>query len=99
MAMLIAWQTVNAVRHPGSTRFSRAFLIITPGITIKDRLQILLPNDPNSYYRERELVPPDMLGDLDRAKIIITNYHAFRRRERMEASKTGRMLLQGRGPE
>ncbi len=99
MAMLIAWQTVNAVRHPGSKQFSRAFLVITPGITIKDRLRVLLPNDPNSYYRERELVPTDMLGDIDRAKIVITNYHAFRRRERMEVSKTGRALLQGRGPE
>jgi len=99
MALLIAWQTVNAVRHSGSSRFSRAFLIITPGITIKDRLRLLLPNDPNSYYLERELVPSDMLGDIERAKIVITNYHAFRRRERMEVSKTGRALLQGRGPE
>jgi type III restriction enzyme len=98
MAMLIAWQTVNAVRHAGSTRFSRAFLVVTPGITIKDRLRVLLPNDPNSYYRERELVPTDMLGDIERAKIVITNYHAFRRREDMDVSKTGRALLQGRGP-
>src|SRR5262245_25307676 len=97
--MLIAWQTVNAVRHPDSKRFSRAFLVITPGITIKDRLQVLLPNDPNSYYRARELVPPDMLGDIERAKIVIANCHAFRRREEMEVSKTGRALLQGRGPE
>jgi type III restriction enzyme len=99
MAMLIAWHTVNAVRHPGSRQFSRAFLVITPGITIKDRLRVLLPNDPDSYYRNRELVPVDMLGDIERAKIVITNYHAFRRRERMEVSKTGRALLQGRGPE
>src|SRR5207237_10557194 len=49
MAMLLASQTVNAVRHPGSKSFSRAFLVITPGITIKDRLRVLLPNDPNSY--------------------------------------------------
>jgi type III restriction enzyme len=99
MAMLIAWQAVNAARHPGSKRFSRAFLVITPGITIRDRLQVLLPNDPNSYYRERELVPADMLGDIERAKIVITNYHALRRREELEVSKTGRALLQGRGPD
>ena len=42
MAMLIAWQIVNAERHPGSRQFSRAFLVITPGITIKDRLRVLL---------------------------------------------------------
>ena len=62
MAMLIAWQTVNAVRSPGSNRFSRGFLIVTPGITIKDRLRVLQPNDTDSYYARRELVPPDMLG-------------------------------------
>jgi type III restriction enzyme len=62
MAMLIAWQTVNALRHPGSRQFSRAFLVVTPGITIKDRLRVLLPNDPESYYRNRELVPNDMLA-------------------------------------
>jgi len=40
-----------------------------------------------------------MLGDLERAKILITNYHAFKLRDRMDLSKGGRSLLQGRGPE
>ena len=99
MAMLIAWQTINAVRRPNSRRFTRGFLVVTPGITIKDRLRVLQPNDPDSYYKSRELVPGDMLGDLDRAKIVITNFHAFKRREAMEVSKGGRALLQGRGPD
>jgi type III restriction enzyme len=67
MAMLIAWQTVNAVRRPGSKRFTRGFLIVAPGLTIKDRLRVLQPNDPDSYYADRELVPPDMLDDLGKA--------------------------------
>ncbi|MDX5367729.1 MAG: DEAD/DEAH box helicase family protein, partial [Alphaproteobacteria bacterium] len=96
MAMLIAWQTVNAVRHPGSKSFTRGFLVCAPGLTIKDRLRVLQPNDPNSYYKDRELVPNDMLEDLQRAKIVITNYHAFKLRERMEISKGGRQLLTGR---
>ena len=99
MAMLIAWQTVNAVRRPGSRRFTRGFLVVTPGLTIRDRLRVLQPNDPDSYYRSRELLPADMLGDLDRAKIVITNYHAFMRRETLAISKGGRALLQGRGPD
>ena len=99
MAMLIAWQTVNAVRRPNSKRFTRGFLIVAPGLTIKDRLRVLQPNDPDSYYKSRELVPGDMLDDLDRAKIVITNYHAFKLRERLELSKGGRLLLQGRGGE
>ncbi|MBA3944784.1 MAG: DEAD/DEAH box helicase family protein [Herpetosiphonaceae bacterium] len=99
MAMLLAWQTVNAVRHPQSQRFTRGFLIVAPGITIRDRLRVLQPNDPDSYYADRELVPTDMLPDIARAKIVITNYHAFKLRERMSLSAGGRALLQGRGPE
>ncbi len=97
MAMLIAWQTINAVRHPQSKRFTRGFLVVAPGLTIRDRLRVLQPNDPDSYYQSRELVPADMLADLERAKIVITNYHAFKLRERMELSKGGRALLQGHG--
>ena len=97
MAMLIAWQTINAVRHPQSRRFTRGFLVVTPGITIKDRLRVLQPHDPDSYYQSRELIPSDMLPDLKKAKIVITNYHAFKRRERIELAKGSRSLLQGRG--
>ena len=96
MAMLIAWQTINAARRPNSNKFTRGFLVVTPGLTIKDRLRVLQPNDPDSYYRNRELVPADMLADLNKAKIIITNYHAFKLRERGPLSKGGRALLSGR---
>ena len=98
MAMLIAWQTVNAVRHPNSPRFTKGFLIVTPGITIKDRLRVLLPNDPESYYTTRGLVPDDMRSDLLKAKVVITNYHGFMLRERLEISKGGRALLEGQTP-
>jgi type III restriction enzyme len=96
MAMLIAWQAVNAARSPTSTNFSRGFLLIAPGITIKDRLRVLLPNDLENYYRTRELVPGDMLEDIGKAKIVITNYHALQLRELLEVNKVGRSLLQGR---
>ena len=96
MAMLIAWQTINAVRRPSSRRFTRGFLVVAPGLTIRDRLRVLQPNDPDSYYQSRELVPGDLLPDLGKAKIIITNYHAFKLRQRVELSKGGRALLQGR---
>src|SRR6266403_3772703 len=99
MAMLIVWQTINAVRHPQSKRFTRGFLVVTPGITIKDRLRVLQPNDPDSYYASRELVPTDVLVEVNRAKIVITNFHSFKLREKIELSKGGRSLLQGHGPE
>ncbi|MDX0001583.1 restriction endonuclease [Sinorhizobium meliloti] len=96
MAMLIAWQTVNAVRSPTGNLFSRGFLVIAPGITIKDRLRVLLPSDLENYYRTRELVPGDMFDEISKAKIVITNYHALQLRELLEVNRVGRSLLQGR---
>lgn len=98
MAMLIAWQTINAVRKPNSSKFTRGFLVVAPGLTIRDRLRVLQPNDPDSYYLNRELVPADLMGEIEKAKIVITNYHAFKLRERLDLSRGGRSLLQGRGP-
>jgi type III restriction enzyme len=86
MAMLIAWQTLNAIRSPKSNQFTTGFLIITPGITIRDHLRVLQPNDPESYYKYRELVPSNLLQDMGRAKIVITNYHAFKLRKKLEIS-------------
>src|SRR5262245_46879648 len=56
----------------------------------------LIKVNPDSYYASREIVPNDMLDEVNRAKIVITNYHAFKLRERIELSKGGRQLLQGR---
>ncbi|RME29123.1 MAG: restriction endonuclease, partial [Candidatus Zixiibacteriota bacterium] len=97
MAMIIAWQTINAIRSPGSKRFTRGFLIVTPGLTIRDRLRVLQPSDPDNYYRTRQLVPSEFLSDIGKAQIVITNYHAFKLRERIEMSRGARALLQGHG--
>jgi len=96
MAMLIAWQTLNKLANPQDARFGDTFLIVTPGITIRDRLRVLLPNDPHNYYRALDLVPPDRLAELGKAKILITNFHTFKQRERVKASKlTKQILAQG----
>lgn len=95
MAMIIAWQTLNAVRNPLRKKFTKGFLIVAPGITIRDRLRVLKPNDPDSYYASRELVPADMLQDLQQARIVITNYHAFKLREKLQLSKGTKAALAG----
>lgn len=87
----------SAIRRVNGSR--AVFLSSRPGLTIKDRLRVLQPNDPDSYYSSRELVPGEMLEDVKRAKIVITNFHAFKPRDRLELSKGGRSLLQGRGDE
>ncbi len=93
MAMLIAWQALNKIANLQDARFSDTFLIVTPGITIKDRLRVLLPNDPQNYYRLHDIVPSDLLPELDKAKFVITNFHAFKLRERVAAGKLTKQLL------
>jgi type III restriction enzyme len=93
MGMVIAWQALNKLANTQDARFSDTFLIVTPGITIRDRLRVLLPNDPNNYYRLHDLVPPDDLAELGKAKMVITNFHAFKQRERMAAGKVTKDIL------
>jgi type III restriction enzyme len=93
MGMVIAWQALNKLANTQDARFSDTFLIVTPGITIRDRLRVLLPNDPNNYYRLHDLVPPDDLAELGKAKMVITNFHAFKKRERLAAGKLTKDIL------
>lgn len=95
MAMLIAWQALNKMASPQDSHFSDAFLIVTPGITIRDRLRVLLPNDPTNYYRERDIIPPEDIQELGRARIVIINYHAFRPRERYEGARLTKAIATG----
>lgn len=94
MAMLIAWQTLNKAANPQDNRFNDAFLVVTPGITIRDRLRVLLPNDPENYYRLHDLVPPEMMQQMQRSKIIITNFHAFMQREQIKVGKLTKAILE-----
>jgi type III restriction enzyme len=48
---------------------------------------VLQPGDPDSYYRSREIVPEDMLPDLGKAKIVITNYHAFKKKTKFRSTR------------
>ncbi len=97
MAMLIAWHTLNKVANPQDGRFSDAFLVVAPGITIRDRLRVLLPSDPENYYRQRDLVPADRLADLGRARVHVVNFHQFRLREKLKAPKLTKELA-GQAP-
>ena len=98
MAMLIAWQALNKVHSPRDARFSNRFLIVAPGITIRDRLRVLRPEDPENYYGLRDLIPSDLKGGLDHARIVITNFHAFQLKDAKEirgVAKNTRLLLKG----
>src|SRR6202162_3366065 len=93
MGMLIAWQVLNKFQNPQDARFSDSFLFVAPGITIRDRLRVLLPNDPGNYYRAHDLVPTDLFDRLGQARIGITNFHGFLLHEKGDASKTTKAIL------
>jgi type III restriction enzyme len=98
MAMLVAWQVLNKRRYPHDKRFTDAFLVVAPGITIRDRLRVLLPSDPNNYYKELDIVPAEHRGDLGTAKVVVTNFHAFKTREKGDAGGLTKRVLTARTP-
>jgi type III restriction enzyme len=92
MAMLIAWHTLNKAAYGQDARFTNTFLIVAPGITIRDRLRVLLPNDPQNYYRQRDVLPAQEMAQLGQAKIVITNFHAFQLHEKSEGARLTKEL-------
>jgi type III restriction enzyme len=78
MAMIITWQVLNALTYPKRQKdFSRAVLIVAPGLTVRERLQVLLPRD-GSYYDEFSLCPSEALrARLNQAVVLIENWHTL----------------------
>lgn len=95
MAMLIAWQTLNKAAKPQDKRFSDSFLIVAPGITIRDRLRVLKPEEPaiDNYYLQRDIVPSELRERLLDARIVITNFHGFLLRDTFDAPRLNKSLL------
>lgn len=77
MAMLIAWQTINKVTYRQDTRFSKDILVVSPGLTVRNRLQVLNPSAPegSNYYKEFDLIPPGMYDKLRSGRVKIINWH------------------------
>ncbi|CCW33858.1 DNA/RNA helicase, superfamily II [Chthonomonas calidirosea] len=94
MGMVIAWQVLNKLANPQDRRFCDAVLIVCPNLTIKERLQVLLPWKPGNYYEKFDLVPPGMLERLQQGKFQITNWHLFQPKD----DSRSKSVVQ-RGPE
>lgn len=77
MAMLIAWAFCNRGKVPSDERFPAAALIVCPNLTIKQRLQVLRPEDNDNYYDEFELIPTKLRPLLNSGKVLVTNWHQF----------------------
>lgn len=77
MAMLIAWQVCNKVTYPQDARFSKGVLIMAPGLTVKDRLQVLIPGSEGNYYERFDVVPQSLRQRLNQGTIVIRNWQAL----------------------
>lgn len=78
MAMLAAWSILNKVNDRADARFSDVVLIVTPNVTIRDRLRELNPDTGDaSLFRTRDLVPARLMPMLTRGRILVTNWHVF----------------------
>lgn len=79
MAMIVTWQALNALTYPKRNKdFSRAVFIVAPGLTVKERLQVLLPGHPENYYDLFELCPSESMRQrLNQAELLIENWHTL----------------------
>lgn len=77
MAMLIAWQILNKVTYPQDARFSKHIFVVAPGLTVKSRLQVLVPSSSGNYYDEFNIIPSGLLEKLRQGKVLIRNWHAL----------------------
>jgi type III restriction enzyme len=77
MAMLVAWQVLNKVAYPKDDRFSKHIFIIAPGLTVKSRLQVLIPAGPGNYYDEFDIVPGGLREQLRQGKVMVRNWHVL----------------------
>ncbi|MBI2843052.1 MAG: DEAD/DEAH box helicase family protein [Armatimonadetes bacterium] len=77
MAMLVAWAFCNRGRVPGDERFPSAALVVCPNLTIKERLQVLRPERDDNYYADFDLVPSQLMPELKKGKVLVTNWHLF----------------------
>ena len=96
MAMLIAWQVINKATYPNDARFSRHVFIVAPGLTIRNRLAVLQPSNPENYYDEFNVVPPGLGDALRQGRLLIRNWHALQWETAEQLGK--RRSVDKRGP-
>lgn len=77
MAMLIAWQVLNKVAYPQDRRFSKHVFVVAPGLTVRERLQVLLPGRPGNFYDAFNVVPPGLEDKLRQGRVLVRNWHAL----------------------
>lgn len=75
MAMVIAWHILNKVTYPQDARFSKAVLVLAPGLTVMNRLAVLEPSHPANYYEAFRIVPEALMETLRQGRVKVCNWH------------------------
>ncbi len=79
MAMIITWQVLNALTYPKRNKdFSHSVFVVAPGLTVKERLGVLYPGEPDNFYDAFGLCPTDaMRQKLNRMDLAVENWHTL----------------------
>lgn len=78
MGLVIAWQVLNALTYPKRKEFSPAIFVVAPGLTVKERLQVLYPGHEKNVYDEFNLCPNEsMRQKINQAALLVENWHAL----------------------
>ena len=75
MAMVVAWQVLNKVADRKDERYSKHMLVVAPGLTVKNRLAVLVPDAPGNYYDEFQIIPPGLQDQLRQGRVLVHNWH------------------------
>lgn len=71
-------------------------MINCPNLPIKDRLQVLRPESRGSYYEEFEIVPSQLMPELQKGKVLVTNWHQYApESEHYESGKSYTVVQKG----
>lgn len=78
MGLIITWQVLNALTYPSRKEFSPAVFVVAPGLTVKERLQVLYPGHEKNVYDEFRLVPNEaMRQKLNQMALLVENWHTL----------------------
>ena len=91
MGMLIAWQALNS-----GSGYTKDVLVVTPNLTVKDRLRVLVPGGPGNVYDEFDLVPAALRDRLGGVRVTITNFHRLKP-QTAKPSSVAKLGTQGPG--
>ncbi|MBA4175891.1 MAG: hypothetical protein C0505_04935 [Leptothrix sp. (in: Bacteria)] len=97
MTLLLAWAFCNRGTKPGDTRYPRRALVVCPNLTIRERLAVLNPGDPENYFDKFDIVPSSLRPELAKGRVRVTNWHAFN--PEAEDIRVGGVAVGRLGPE